>query len=637
MRAAVGLCPSCGLSPRDGDRYCSRCGAELPVGRPRERRILATILFCDLVGSTAMGERLDPEALRSVQQAYFATVSAALRRHGGEVEKFIGDAVMCVFGVPRAREDDALRGCRAALEIGRSLERLNERLRPEWGVELHVRIGLNTGEVVAGDARRGQALVTGDAVNTAARLEQAAGADEVLIGTLTRRLAGRSLRTIDVPPVAARGKAEPVEAWELIGVGPRRRPSGVASALVGRTRELGELLALARAGQPGALRMLVGEPGIGKSRLAAEVAAHARAAAVIQCPAHGEGAALWPLRALAEAAESARVPGTEALRRAAALDGDGPPDLAATGAALVDLVRAWSAGGSFVLIVEDAHWAQRQLIEALSAIDGEPGLATLVLLTERAGGVADHPRLVGRVLELAPLSGAHADALLAGCGVGDAARRSVLRRAGAGNPLFLEQLAAEPRDELPVSLRALLGARLDELDDAERDVVDAAAIVGREFWLEALRLLTPESDVADVGAAVKSLIAKDLIVRGRAEAPGESPRGLTAVFTFDEAYSFRHALMHDVAYVAAPKARRATGHELMADLLDGRAEVPAALVAWHLERAADLRRELRGDSRPLAQRAVRKLEQAGLGAHAAGDDEAARRLLERAARRTAAL
>ncbi len=202
---------------------------------------------------------------------------------------------------------------------------------------------------------------------------------------------------------------------------------------------------------------------------------------------------------------------------------------------------------------------------------------------------------------------------------------------GGGNPLFLEQLAAEPGDELPVSLRALLGARLDELEDDERDVIDAAAIVGREFWVAALRQLTREHEVADLNAAVTSLVAKEFIVRGRAAAPGEAPRGLTSIFTFDEAYSFRHPLVQDVAYVAAPKARRAAGHAVMADLLEERPQVPPALIAWHLERAADLRRELHGDSRPLARRAAAKLEQASRGARRAGDRETATRLLERAA------
>ena len=628
----VGLrsCPSCGLAPRAGDRYCSRCGAALPGGRSRERRTLATILFCDLVGSTALGERLDAEALRSVQQAYFATVSAALRRHGGEVEKFIGDAVMCVFGIPRAREDDALRGCLAALEIQRALGRLNQRLKPEWGVELSARIGVNTGEVVTGDARQEQALVTGDAVNTAARLEQAAVAGRVLIGELTRRLAGPSIRAVRAEPVAARGKAEPVEAHELIGIG-SAPPPGDARTLVGRRRELDELLALIRAGQPGALRMLVGEPGIGKSRLAAEIAARAASAVVIQCPAHGEGAALWPLRGLAELAEDAGVPGGHALLQAAALGSDRRPDIAATRDALVGLVRAWSGAGSLVLVVEDAQWAQPQLVEVLSAVDGVPGLAALVLLAERVSGTAGHPQLAGRLVELTPLSDADADDLLVGRGVHDAGRRSALRRVGGGNPLFLEQLAAEPGDELPVSLRALLGARLDELGDEERDVIDAAAIVGREFWLGALRELTRGDAVGDLNAAVTGLVAKEFVVRGRADAPGEAPRGLTAIFTFDKAYSFRHPLVQDVAYVAAPKSRRAAGHALMADLLEERPLVPPALVAWHLERAADLWRELHGDSRLLARRAVAKLEQAGRGARAAGDREAATRLMERAA------
>ncbi len=604
-------------------------------GRSREHRILATIVFCDLVGSTELGERLDPEALRGVQQAYFAAVSGALGRHGGEVEKFIGDAVMCVFGIPRAREDDALRGCLAALEIQRELGWLNAHLQARWGVVLRARIGVNSGEVVAGDGLREQALVTGDAVNTAARLEQAAGAGQVLIGALTRELAGPAIRVLEVTPVAARGKAQLVEAFELLGIG-AEQTRGEAGALVGRAQELDELLALVGVGRPGALRMLVGEPGIGKSRLAGEVAAHAGSAVAIACPAHGEGAALWPLRGLAQAAAAAGVPGGAALLHAAALDGGRRrQDIAAAGAALVELVRAWAAGESLVVVVEDAQWVQPQLLDVLGAIDGVARLSTLIVLAGRAGPIIDHPLLAARLLGLAPLPDPEADQLLVGCGVLDPGRRATLRRVGAGNPLFLEQLAGDNGDELPVSLRALLGARLDELADDERDVIDAAAIVGREFWLRALRELTRQDEIGDLRAALASLVAKEFIVRGRADARGSAPRGLTAVFTFEEPYSFRHALVQDVAYAAASKARRAAGHALMADLLDDRPDVPPALIAWHLERAADLRRELHRDSRPLARRAVAKLEQAGRGARAAGDREAATRLLERAAFRKA--
>src|SRR4051794_31127792 len=186
-------CPACGLALPADARFCPRCGRPLATGTGGERRRLVTVVFCDLVGSTKLGERLNPEVLRDVQARYFAACAEALQRHAGQVEKFIGDAVMCVFGLTRAREDDALRACRAALELTDNVARLSDELDARLGVRLQVRVGVHSGEVVAGDAERGQALVTGDAVNPAARLEQAAPPGAVLVGELTRELAGAAI------------------------------------------------------------------------------------------------------------------------------------------------------------------------------------------------------------------------------------------------------------------------------------------------------------------------------------------------------------------------------------------------------------------------------------------------------------
>ncbi len=200
-------CWKCGRDLQADARFCPGCGAR--VGYPpsdREVRKTVTVLFADLAESTALGESLDPEPLRRILGRYFAAVSRVLERHGGTVEKFIGDAVVAVFGVPVASEDDALRAVRAAAELRGALAQLNEGLAAEWGVHLAVRIGVNTGEVVAGDPSAGQALMTGDAVNVAARLEQAAAADEILIGAGTERLVRTATRLEALLPLSLRGK-----------------------------------------------------------------------------------------------------------------------------------------------------------------------------------------------------------------------------------------------------------------------------------------------------------------------------------------------------------------------------------------------------------------------------------------------
>ena len=212
-------CLACGTVAPSAARFCAECGARIATASPKaETRKLVTILFCDLVGSTTLGESLDPEAFRQVQLRYFEMCERVLHGHRGTIEKFIGDAVLCVFGTPVAREDDALQGCRAALGLVAGLETLNESLERDWGVRLKVRIGVNTGPVVAGELAHGHALVSGDAVNTAARLEQAAGASEVLIGAITRELLGESAVCTPVAPLTLKGKAQTVPAWRLIAV-----------------------------------------------------------------------------------------------------------------------------------------------------------------------------------------------------------------------------------------------------------------------------------------------------------------------------------------------------------------------------------------------------------------------------------
>ena len=232
------VCAACGVENPEIARFCLACGTQLAEARPpQETRKVVTIVFSDLKGSTSLGEALDSEALREVMTRYFDAMRDELERHGGVIEKFIGDAVMAVFGLPRLHEDDALRAVRAAAGMQAALERINVDLQRHYGVQLANRTGVNTGEVVAGDPTSGQRLVTGDAVNVAARLEQAAGEREVLLGELTYRLVRDAVEVEEVEPLELKGKSEPVPAYRLVGVRDTQEADGGRAAPAGRTRE----------------------------------------------------------------------------------------------------------------------------------------------------------------------------------------------------------------------------------------------------------------------------------------------------------------------------------------------------------------------------------------------------------------
>src|SRR5829696_10502940 len=290
------ICPSCGHENPAGARFCSECGGSLAAGaHATEQRKVVTVVFSDVTGSTALGERLDPESLRRVLARYFELASQVVERHGGVVEKFIGDAVMAVFGVPQVHEDDALRAVRAAAELREALEALNAELERDYATSLSVRIGVNTGEVVTGTEER---LATGDAVNVAARLEQAAQPGEVLLGEATLALVRDAVETESMEPLDLKGKAQPLSAHRLVRVreAPERRRE---ARFVGRERELvavGEAWERAQAEQRCELVTIVGDAGVGKSRLAAELLASVEATVVRgRCPPYGEGITYWPV------------------------------------------------------------------------------------------------------------------------------------------------------------------------------------------------------------------------------------------------------------------------------------------------------------------------------------------------------
>ncbi|HUY61065.1 MAG TPA: adenylate/guanylate cyclase domain-containing protein, partial [Candidatus Dormibacteraeota bacterium] len=268
----VVICPGCREENPDRFRLCGFCGARLaPEVAPVEVRKTVTVVFSDLMDSTGLGERLDSEALRELLGVYFAEMKAAVERHGGVVEKYIGDAVMAVFGLSRVREDDAVRAVRAAAGMQTALAALNERLRSDWGVALRNRTGVNTGEVVAGDPASGQQLVTGDTVNVAARLEQACPAMEVLLGESTYRLVRGVVEVAPVEPLALKGKAETVRAYRLLAVkGGEAIPRRLEAGIVGRDGELARLrqtLERAQRDRRCQLVTVLAPAGVGKSRL----------------------------------------------------------------------------------------------------------------------------------------------------------------------------------------------------------------------------------------------------------------------------------------------------------------------------------------------------------------------------------
>ena len=343
-------------------------GASAPQGL----RKVVTVVFCDLAGSTSLGETLDSEALRQVLTRYFGAMSDALVRHGGTVEKYIGDAVMAVFGIPTVREDDALRAVRAANDMRTALAEVNEELEARWGVRLRARTGVNTGEVIAGDSSRGQAFATGDAVNVAARLEQAAGIGEILIGEHTLALVRDAVRVEPVPPLDLKGKSEPVPAFRLVEVadpGAAVEPR-LDSPLVGREREL----ALLREAFDGTvaergcrLVTLVGPAGIGKSRLARDFVDTLRGDATVvagRCLSYGEGLTFWPLREVVQ--ELAGSDDGESSEQAQA-DIERLLPANADTATAVERVAGALGLSDVAASPQETFWAVRMLLEAAAA------------------------------------------------------------------------------------------------------------------------------------------------------------------------------------------------------------------------------------------------------------------------------
>jgi class 3 adenylate cyclase/tetratricopeptide (TPR) repeat protein len=617
-------CPGCGRENADDARFCSACGTALATTPLAEQRKVVTVLFCDVVGSTALGEASDPEALRARMSRYFDDLRRIVERHGGTVEKFVGDAVMAVFGIPASHEDDALRAVRAASEMRDAVSRHG----------LEARIGVDTGEVVVGGAAG--TLVTGDAVNVAARLEQAAAPGEILLGAETRLLVRDAVVVETLEPLELKGKAQPVEASRLLEVSGGAAPIArrLEAPLVGRERERGRLwrdYEDAVADRACRLFTLLGPAGIGKSRLVADFVERIDGSADVlrgRCLSYGEGITYWPL-----------------VEMLVPLEIDPDTIIASTPqetrVSFRKLLEARAEERPQVVVVDDLQWAEPVFVDLVEHVAdlsrGAPIFLLCIARTELLDGRPDWGggKLNASSLLLEPLDAADCDALIDRL-LGEAELDGRLRRritdVSGGNALYVEEMVAMVRErdhaasfEVPPTIQALLQARLDLLADEERLVVGYAAVEGEVFHRGSLAELVPAGIAPELGGVLTALVRKELIRPEAALLPGE------------EAYRFRHLLIRDAAYGALPKELRSELHERLAAWLEGHAESAFELdeiLGYHLEQAFRLRSELgsTGDEeRALAQRAGAKLVAAGNGALARTDLAAAAALLLRGA------
>ena len=588
----------------------------------REQRKVVTVLFCDLVGSTALGESTDPEALRARMRRYFESVREVVERHGGTVEKFVGDAVMAVFGIPVAHEDDALRAVRAAWQL--------RGVVAEHGLE--ARIGINTGEVVAGG--EDETLVTGDAVNVAARLEQVAPRGEVFIGAGTRALVRDAVLVEPVEPLDLKGKSEPVEAYRLLDVIGDAAPLArrLEAPLVGRERERRRLwrdYEDAVADRACRLFTLLGPAGIGKSRLVADFLDRVADTADVlrgRCLPYGEGITYWPL---------VEILGTIGTDPEAVVVST-PEE---TRVAFRRLLEARAAERPQVVVIDDLQWAEPVFVDLVEHVaDLSRNAPVFLLCVARTELLDARPdwgggKLNATSLLLEPLNADECDHLIANL-LGDAeldsGTRERITAASEGNALYVEEMVAMvreggPGEEIvaPPTIHALLQARLDLLADEERLVIGRAAVEGQVFHRGAVAELVPVDTRAALEIQLSSLVRKELIRPESSLLPGE------------DAFRFRHLLIREAAYAAMPKELRADLHQTYAEWLE-HATVSALferdeILGYHLEQALRLRSELGlvDDDHDLGARAAERLLAAGMAALGRSDLPAAQGLLQR--------
>jgi class 3 adenylate cyclase/tetratricopeptide (TPR) repeat protein len=683
----VVLCPSCGEENPAKFRLCGYCGTPLAQGEgdapaapaaaavavqtrlpAREIRKTVTLLFTDLKDSTALTGSIDAEAMNEIKARYFSAMATQIRRHGGEVEKNVGDAIMAVFGRIRANEDDALRAVRAAHGMQAVLAELNEEFQRFYGVQITVRTGVNTGEIVANtDPTADQNLATGDAVNVAARLEQNAPAGEVLIGELTYELVQHHVE-VERVMLTLKGKPEPVPAYQLVDVHEFASPAYAATPLLGRDREVRRLRetydAVVAESRP-RLLTVAGEAGLGKTRLISDFVSDVSAEARVlhgRCLAYGEGITFWPLvEVVRSAAAIAEDDSTEAVR---AKIGDllpaGDPDrdavvdrvVSAIGLSGRDfpvteifwgarkLLEAHATGWPLVVVIDDIHSAETTFLDLLTHLVESPTpRPVLVLCTARPEVATAHAEwwegTGGSRIELGPLDADAVESiinqLLGHASLSPETRQRVVT-ASEGNPLYVEQLVSMLRDRplsgevvVPPTIAALLSARLDALSESERAVIEPASVIGVQFAGAAVQELVPDPVRPSVDSHLGTLRVKQLI----------DP---TVVSGEEDAYRFHHVLVRDATYGSLLKRARATLHERFVAWAErvnaerGRETEFEEILGYHLEQAVRYRRELGpldDHGRDLARRAATRLSGAGMRALDRSDMPAAANLLQR--------
>ena len=594
-------CIACGQDNPDVARFCLACGAPLAEEAPRrEERRIVSVVFVDLVGFTSRSEQLDPEDVRAILTPYHGTVRDELESFGGVVEKFVGDAVMAVFGAPTAHGDDPERAVRAALAVRDAVTALNTE-QPE--LELRIRGAVNTGEAVVTLSARpalGEAMVAGDVVNTASRLQQHAPVGEIVVGEETYRATRGAIEYEPVEAVTAKGKSAPIEAWRAVLATSATGERDLSSTpFVGRSREIDLLDAtwerVERERRPHLITVL-GQSGVGKSRLSAEFTQRisSRGGRVVRgrCLPYRErsaygafaaqvkelagifdsddlAVAMGKLRTLVERLvgkeEAEAVAGHIAILLGFETQAT-TPDRDSLFRSVRIFVEAGARDEATAFVFEDIHWADPALLDLIELLATRlHDLPVLLLTLSRPELLDTRPAWGGgmlayHALPLEPLGGKDASELALHL-LGIDARAAEVAKAGEGNPLFIEQLAAvlnergEQAKSLPTTIRGLVAARLDALPAEEREVILDASIVGRLFWRGALERIARDPDC--LGAALAGLERRDLV-----------NRDAVSRIEGDEQWSFKHVLIRDVAYDLQPRARRREGHRHIAEFIE---------------------------------------------------------------------
>jgi class 3 adenylate cyclase/tetratricopeptide (TPR) repeat protein len=634
---AVAVCSECGEVNPPNARFCVACGAAVPLRRAAEERKVITVVFIDLVGSAATDSQ-DPEDIAARLLPYYERLRIELERHGGTVERFFGDAIVAIFGVPIIHEDDPERAVRAALAAFETLRELNA--ADTWA-DLKIRVAVNTGEgLVAVGARpeAGETVAFGSVMNTAERLQAAAPVNGILVGELTYRATSGVFEYRDAGAIPIKGRSDPVSAWEVIGFRRSTRAAGRPGGLfVGRDDDLRELVdqwEMTRSRKRPALAVVVGSPGLGKTRLLSEFAFRVDGDCAVlrgRCLPYGEGITYWPVAEIVESAagilKSDADPAVSAKLTALVerLDTADSSEAQMIAAAAADVIGARGVSGRptadhllqselhwalrrllllvaferpLVVQVEDLHWAEPTLLELLQYfVTADEQAALLVVGTARpdllewAESLFDSCERVIRLHELADDASRALLADLGGPMIASGADADRILEVAAGNPLFIEEIVRvvqERRPEwdvtttmdsslaVPVNLQALIASRLDQLPFKAKSVAELAAVVGEVFWPGALCHLFDEAGAADiVDEGLVTLVQRDIVRRNSASTIAD-----------EREYAFKHVLLRDVAYARLPKSRRVELHRRFAAwarMLPGDEDVE--IVAWHLERA----------------------------------------------------